>query len=353
MNIQKVIQIVVVGLAVALFVGWYGTRPPKENNLILGVIGPFSGPVASMGEEVKNSLELAHVKNFRILYADNDGCDSKKSLSAYQSLKLQGVKLFYAPCSGSVMALAPLLRKNHDLLLTGYAGSAEIRKLGTEKIRFIPDALSIVDALVKYATDYPTQKYAILFEKQDYAQSVADNLTEKLGDRIVTREGYSANETVFGTILAKIAQTKPNRIIFIPVSDKTARLVLTEMKRNKMATPILGDVNLCDYPFTLTEFGLSGVCWKAYLDTMEAREFEHAYELRYGTKANYAFYDGVTYDIGIILDELLTGVSYIDERTIATIQKDMLAGVSGKVSSYEFSSSGEVLSGKYLKQVEF
>ncbi|NDE68133.1 ABC transporter substrate-binding protein [bacterium] len=316
----------------------------------IGIIGPFSGEVASMGESVRRTIDLALATSTRAispLYED-DQCDGKKAISAYESLKLKNVHVFYIACSGSVMAVAPLAKQDGNLIVTAYAGSSEIRKLGDEVIRFIPDALTVIDAMVANAEAHPMETYAVLFENQDYARSVADGLEQRLGKRIVAKEAYLSSDKSFLTHIAKVKAARASAIIYVPVSDVSAQIVLKEMKQLQVRIPIIGDVNLCDYSFSPKDFGLHGMCWKANLSTPGFTAFVDSSKAAYGVAPQYPFYDAVTYDVMTVLNKLIPSVS-----SIADLKKKLLAGVSGPVTSYSFDMKGQLEGIKYLEVVNF
>lgn len=346
---NKIIFGIVLVILVAVLVVANGKNRPDSSLKTIGVVGPFSGAVASMGESVQRTIELALATSTRVLEPmyEDDQCEGKKAISAYEHLKLKGVRIFYVACSGSVMAVAPLAKQDGNLIVTAYAGSSEIRKLGDEVIRFIPDALTIIDAMGAYADAHPSDTYAILFENQDYARSVADGLEARLGKRVVAKEAYLSSDKSFLTHITKVKAAKASAIIYVPVSDVSAQIVLKEMKQLQVNTPIIGDVNLCDYSFSPKDFGLHGICWKANLSTDGFTAFVDTFKIAYSVAPQYPFYDAVTYDVMTILDHM--GSS----KSIPDIKKALLSGVSGPVTSYTFDATGQLQGAKYLEMVSF
>ncbi|MEK7650363.1 MAG: ABC transporter substrate-binding protein [Patescibacteria group bacterium] len=347
--IWLVVIVVVIGIAVL------ASKNPEADNAVklerpvkIGVIIPLSGAVASMGEPIKNAINLQTYQNILPMFED-DPCDAKKAISAYQKLKLENVRIFYVACSGSVMALAPLAQQNGDLILTAYAGSAEIRKTGTEVIRFIPDALSVGEAMVEHIKTIPeNKKIGLLHEEQDYAQSLANLLQENLGSKILTTEKYNANDNTYRTQVTKLKFSGIDTLLFVPTSDKAAQLVLKEMQVQSFKPEIISEVNTCDYPFKPADYGLHGVCWKASLDTAGYEKYVSDYKAKYGKDSQYPFYDSITFDLFGILDTF-----YAQDLSIEQLKAKILAGITGQVSSYQFDSAGEVNSSQYLKVLSF
>lgn len=325
-------------------------RAEKTPNII-GAILPLSGEASSVGELVKKAVELHDSKNITIKFED-DQCDSKKAVTAYNSLKLQGVKIFYVACSGSVLALAPLVKTNDDLILTAYAGSSEIRKTGDEVIRFIPDAESIAGVMSEYLKNKNNnQKIAILREDQAYAYSIGEIIKKNFGSNVVAEETYSGKSVDFRTQLTKIKSSGAQLIVFAPVSEKPAYVIYKQMSDLGIKIPIIGEVNSCDYKRIPTEFMIPMVCWKAGLGEEKEKKFLDAYSAKFTEKSITPFYDAATYDVIAIVDKIFSATG---GTSIKNIKNAILQGVSGPINSYEFSQDGEITNtSSYLKQVVY
>jgi ABC-type branched-subunit amino acid transport system substrate-binding protein len=339
---------------VIIIVAYNFSRPAQKSSgsIKIGVINPTSGPAGNLGEEVANALKLASTTSVTLSYED-DQCDSKKAISAYQKMKLEGIKIFSVSCSGSVMALAPLAKTDGTLIVTGYAGSAEIRKTGNEVIRFTPDAISIAEAMANYASTLPTSaKIGLFYEDQDYSKSAATLLKEKLGAKIIAEERYTATDTTFRTQLTKLKGLGVNYLFYVPTSDKAAQLVYIEMQTLGFKPEILGDVNVCEYPFAPKEFGLHTTCFDFGFATSTPayQDFLALYKATYGKEAVAAFNDAVTYDSILAVDEFAK--NYKGNNLVPDLKKYLLAGVEGQMTSYKFTPNGEVVSTGNLKKLE-
>lgn len=344
---KKIISVIIVVIIIILLLAFHSKSLPNDTVEVakIGAIMPLSGPAGSIGEGLKRALDMAEIKNLELVYAD-DECNTAKAISAYNSLKTQHIKLYFVACSGSVMALAPLAKTDNNLIITGYAGSSEIRTTGTEVIRFNPDAVSIVAALVKElsAPEWSSKKFAILHEKQDYAQSATDALTKKFGDQVLAVESYQAADISMKTQITKLKGSGAEAIIFIPVSDKASDVILKEMRDLGISVPVIGEVNLCGFNKKPADVGLHGFCLNQKIDTAGAKTFEADYLKKYNIPSQYPVNDGVSYDSAKIVDRLFgNGV-----RTISELKRVLLAGVQGDIMTYEFEPNGEVLDKGYF-----
>ena len=343
------VAIVLVG---GYFIFFSKSQDVTAEKTVIGVIGPFSGPAASMGEAIRNSINLVDANAVTFDFQD-DECEAKKAIAAYQLLQGKGVKVFYVACSGSVIALAPMAKENGDVILTAYAGSTEIRKSGKETIRFNPDGLSVIGVMTDYLAASPFEKYGILYEKQDYAQSVVDGLKAVLGNKVITEEGYLSSSTSFKTQIAKLKASGADAVIFVPVSDVTAKIIYKEMQDLKIGKPIVGEVNACDYAFKPSDYGLKGVCWKAGVETQGYKDFAAAFKVKYSTEPAYPLYDSFTYDSMLITNRLLVGKGKLDNAAVQALEDEIIKGQKGSVVDFTFDKDGEVVASDYLKLVEF
>ncbi len=323
----------------------------------VGVILPLSGPSASMGESLSGALKLADANSISLLFED-DQCEAKKALAAYYKLKAEGVHVYFLACSGSILALAPVVKKDGGLILTSYAGSAAIRKTGDEVIRFNPDAFSIAEALREYLTATEEgrnlKRLALLYEEQDYAVSLASLLRESLAERIVSEEVYPVDQSSYKSQILRLTKKNPDAILMVPVSDVAAQVIYKEMRETKLNLQLLGDVNLCDYKIKPSDYGIKGKCFSAQMTGREYEIFRDDYQKRYGRAPQYPFYDAIGYDIILMINQIKTSTPWNSEQGIKELKAAILGGIQGKMASYSFSENGEVRDGwRYLKLVSF
>lgn len=341
---KKILVVIIVIVAVVIGLG---IRNDDGGVIKIGIINPLTGPAGSMGEEVVNAIKLATSTKLQFLFED-DQCDAKKAVSSYMKLKQEGTHIFYLSCSGSLLAVAPLAKQDGNLILSAYAGSSEIRKTGDEVIRFIPDALSVADAMANYVTNMKSRpKIGLLYEEQDYAKSVALALKEKLGEKVIIEERYVATDTTFRTQITKLKGQRIDVLLYIPTSDKAAQLIYKELQTLNYKPLLVGDVNVCAYPFSPKDFGLKGICFDAgfSVETDAYKQFLIDYKNRYGVESNAAFYSAITYDIFKLLDKS-------NQKDVPSLKRYFLNGIKGEMSDYSFTPNGEVIADQYLKMFE-
>jgi len=321
----------------------------KAEQLKIGVIIPLSGPPALMGESLRRSISLAKLANIETHFED-DRCEGKTALAAYLKLREQGVRIFYLACSGSILALAPHVKRNGDLVLTTYAGSSRIRETGDEVIRVNPDAISVAEGVEKLIGK-AERPVAILYEEQEYASSLADKLESLLGKDLIKRVAYRPDAALFSAEILSIKGAKPRSIFLIPVADGPAKTILKQMAEYKIDVPVLGEVNLCDYSFKPAEYGLHGLCVAAKFQGEAYAKFNSDSVAIFGHPPAYPFYDAMAYDLFKFIDRQVAVSSSLG---VPELKTKILAGFKGEFAEYQFSADGEITNASdYLVTVRY
>lgn len=353
-----VILVIIVIASILIF-----TNNNSGEKIKIGVIMPLTGPAASVTDDLQKSIKMygEQAKNIQFVVQD-DQCTGKGALSAYNILKNQGVKVYIAACSGSLLALAPVAKADGNVIMTGFGGSIEIRKTGDEVMRFIPDGLSISEELVNIVKENPTKKYVLMHEKQDYSQSAGDYLMKEVGGQIVSRITYTPDAVSYRSELLKMKDAQFDELIFIPVSDPAVNVILKEMTELGINKKILGDVNVCDKLSLLSGFSsVHGQCLKTVLKTDGYNKYVSDFKTKFGHEPTYPFYNAITFDVLHFIDTSLSGVKNIDGNEVKILKDKAFAGIDGLVTNYQFntgedgvSKRGDVIPKKdYLERFNF
>ena len=101
----------------------------------IGVILPLSGGWQSWGERIRDGLELyreEHLSEFpyTFVYEDEETCNTKKAVSAYQHIRrIHNVKMFVVGCASGTESIAPIAAKDNVLLFSsGFQQSSLFQK---------------------------------------------------------------------------------------------------------------------------------------------------------------------------------------------------------------------------------
>ena len=182
----------------------------------VAVLLPLSGPGASVGESIKNSIQLAfedlspEQKSHLVLKYEDDQLTPTKSLTiAKRLISKNDVDAFFVLGSGVANALSPVTESNKKLLVAICANDENIVK--NKKYSFIHWALPATEVGVMYdeikKREY--KKLAIVATEIQGAHTLIDEFKRSLKvdgkDSLILQEEYfGMQETDFNTYLSKV-----------------------------------------------------------------------------------------------------------------------------------------------------
>jgi branched-chain amino acid transport system substrate-binding protein len=221
---------------------------PSQNGYTIGVMVPLTGASASIGENVRDGVELA-IKDItaeggsvRLLIEDDKG-DSPTAVSiAHKFIDTEGVHVMLGPVkSDPLLAIAPITEKDKVIILSPTAGAASITNAGDFVFRNI-EAPAIhgrydADFFIKHGAE----TVAVLTANASNAQSYSSAFTasyESIG-RIVTTSSYDQNATDFRAIIAKALAAKPRGIYIGVATAKDAGLIVKQARELGYNGPIM------------------------------------------------------------------------------------------------------------------
>ncbi len=125
-------------IAVVIIVGiWYevNKKLARNNTIKIGVVLALTGKGADLSNYIKNGIDLAVEKygrnNIQLVYED-DSCDPKKAVSAFEKLTtVDGVKVIIGSfCSSATLAMAPIAEARKIVLITPASSAEDISQSG-------------------------------------------------------------------------------------------------------------------------------------------------------------------------------------------------------------------------------
>jgi hypothetical protein len=127
---MKKLLVVLILLVIVL---WLASFSKKDEGMVIGVIGPFSGPIADYGEVMRGGI-LSASSTEKIVFED-DQCDPKHAVSAFTKLTtIDKVDIIIGPACGSPQeAIAPLA-KDKVIVLLPSASSEKLHEQSGETV---------------------------------------------------------------------------------------------------------------------------------------------------------------------------------------------------------------------------
>lgn len=193
----------------------------------IGVSSVLSGDLESLGVPIAQAAELAgkdvEIQGFRIEFVRrDDGCSAEGGVTAATQLIQEGVVAVVGPiCSSSVVAAQPEYEKAGVTHISPSATAVVVVEPARGKpfattLR-IPanDGLQGV-AQAKFAYETLGARTAYVVHDTDvYGTGLADSFTkefERLGGKILGRDGYEKRATDFSAVVTKIQQQNPDLV---------------------------------------------------------------------------------------------------------------------------------------------
>jgi branched-chain amino acid transport system substrate-binding protein len=291
---KKLISISLAALAL-------GAAPAWADDLTIAVAGPMTGPVASIGEQMKRGAEAAAaaineaggVNGRKIkLVIEDDACDPKQAVAVANLIVGQQIKFVDGhACSGSSIPASEVYADNSVLMMTPASSNPTLTEKWHPTILRLYGRDDAQGAFVGpwIADKYKGQKVAILNDKSQYGKGLADAVAasmNKAGLKEILNEGINPGEKDYSAIVTKLKASGADLVYFggyhteaglIARQAADAGLKLHLMVGDSIATPEFwavsgpaGDGTLFTFP---TDPRRSPAAQKA-LEQFKAENFE-------------------------------------------------------------------------------
>lgn len=221
----------------------------------LGVMGPFTGPNAAFGAQLKNGVEQAVAdinaaggilgKKIQLISGD-DASKPEQGVSNINKFVGDGVKFVVGAFNSSVtMPSTDTARENNILMITPASTNPKIteRKMwNTFRICGRDDqqggaAADIISRL------YKGQKIAVIHDKTTYGKGLADETRKKLRRtykmRSVLYEGINVGEKDFSALVSKIKRSGAVLVYWGGLHTEGG-LLLRQMREQGVKAPLMG-----------------------------------------------------------------------------------------------------------------
>jgi len=303
---------IVVGIFIIIFgiLLLLGDRGDK-GDILIGFVGPLSGPVSTLGIENLRGIELAvddinerggiNGRKVRLIVED-DQFQSVNTVNSFSKLtNIDGVSLVLSPTYNGILSLAEVAQQKKIPLVNSIDATEEIARAGdyvfaigiyaeghgSNFARFMFDDLKKTEAAIIYNND---ESFVTLIKDRfinDY---------EEKGGQVVVENSFSFSTTDFRTILLKLRQANIENVVLIGW-DETGHFVKQANEMN-MDLSIVGLATFTSEGFKANSGGITKGIYHLGWDTDsdEYRSFDSKYENKYNTKSNQLLFAALGYD---------------------------------------------------------
>ena len=248
----------------------------EENEIRLGMSGPFSGNFHALGDELLVGINLyfkyineqggINGRVFRVITRD-DKYEPKLTKENAQELidKQRVFALIGFVGTPTSKAALPIAIKNRIPFIGAFTGAEFLRE--TPRNPLVLNSRTSyaeeIEALIKYFVDKEKyKKIAVFYQNDSYGRSGLIGVKEALNKRnmgLVAEGSYKRNTLSVGNALYEISQNKPDVVIVIGATKPTAEFI----KRSR------ADKNLKNTKFGVISFTGSSLLLSALDSNME------------------------------------------------------------------------------------
>ncbi|MCB0318689.1 MAG: ABC transporter substrate-binding protein [Bdellovibrionales bacterium] len=262
----------------------------------IGVIIPLSGPLAKVGEAVKNSIILADEKfdtksSIEFIFED-DSFIPKNTISAFSKLSNQdNVEAIYVFGSNTSLSVANIAERSM-LPMVALGMSENISKGKDYVVRLCATTASLSELVKTEVVNRAYKKIAILTTQQDAMLDAKENFTIDSPVSIILNEDFNPEERDFRTVATKIADLKPDAV-YILLMPPQAAIFAKQARSLGYAGDFFGTPPLGEYEQIKVAGDAFTDAWYVTGDDKKADSFYKLYQSKYGyqpiVEAIYAY----------------------------------------------------------------
>ena len=252
---MKKFNVVLLGAALLLTACGGAKETSTEADVVkIGGIGPLTGPLAIYGVTSTNGSKLAMEeinknggilgKQVEYIVLDEKG-DSTEAVTAYNKLVDEGVVALIGDITSKPsLAVAEVAAQDNMPMITPTGTQFNITEAGPNVFRvcFTDPYQGVV--LANFAkNNLNAETVAVVVNNSnDYSDGVAKAFieqAEKLGLKVVAKEGYSDGDKDFGAQLTKILPTNPD-VLVVPDYYEQVALITTQAREVGIKATFVG-----------------------------------------------------------------------------------------------------------------
>lgn len=315
----------------------------------IGGLGPLTGPLAIYGVTATNGSKLAFEeinknggilgKQVEFVLFDEKG-DSTEAVTAYNRLVDEGVVALVGDITSKPsLAVAEIAAQDNMPMITPTGTQFNITEAGPNVFRVCftdPYQGVILANLAK--NNLKANTVAIMVNNSsDYSDGVAEAFikeAERLGLKIVAKEGYAEGDKDFRAQLTKVAATNPD-VLLVPDYYEQVALITTQAREVGVNSTFIGPDGW-DGVAKALDSSAYGAVENSYFtnhysveDTNEkVQNFLKAYREKY--KDEPSAFSALSYDAAYLMKDAIEKAGSTDKDAIVKAMKESdFAGVTG------------------------
>lgn len=294
---------------IAAIVAFLPLSVSAQDTIKIGVILPLTGAQAAFGEIEKNSFEMAieeinaaggvKGKKLEFIFEDDTGKPEVARSAAEKLINKDKVVLLGGGYGSSeTYAVAGVAQQSRLPFLVNTGSADKITEQKWDYVfRLNPPASDYPEGLESFLTEVvKPQTAVILYEDSNFGTSSSQSFEEtcqRLGIKVLLKEGYSKGGVDFKPLLVKVKQANPDLVYMISYVMDAALLMNQSMELRLAPKLFVGG----GAGFTLPEFQknsgkasnmvFSATLWYQTLPYPGAKEYFDGYMKKFGKETEY------------------------------------------------------------------
>lgn len=221
---QKTLILTLAGVALA-----FAATPGRADDLTIAVVGPMTGPVATIGEQQKRGAESAARfindaggvlgKKIKIVVED-DVCDPKQAVTVANRIVANRIKFVAGhACSGASIPAADVYAENNIMMISPASSNPILTEKGNPTIMRLYPRDDAQGAFIApwIASHFKGKKIAVMHDKSAYGRGLATVVKDKLNAAGITEvlfDGINAGEKDYGAVVSKLKSVGAEVVYF-------------------------------------------------------------------------------------------------------------------------------------------
>jgi branched-chain amino acid transport system substrate-binding protein len=226
------------------------------DDLTITVVGPMTGPVATVGEQQKRGAEAAAalineaggVNGRKVKIAiEDDVCDPKQAVAVANRIVADGVKFVAGhACSGASIPAADVYAENNILMMSPSSSNPVLTEKGYSTVMRLYGRDDAQGAFIApwMVEHFKGKKIAIMHDKSAYGQGLAtavQTTLHSIGAKEVLFDGLNAGEKDYGGIVEKLKSLGVDVLYFGGYHPEAGLIRRQAVERGYNPTLVMGD----------------------------------------------------------------------------------------------------------------
>jgi branched-chain amino acid transport system substrate-binding protein len=169
-------------------------------------------------------------------------CDAKEAVAIYKQFKSKTVVFSSVACSGTGLAIAPMLENDKEILFGTTLSTPKMSGVSKNLFRNWASDAKEAELFANLLKTVEYQKIGIIYEETDYAKGLKNSLEQEIlanGKKEIYSEGFTSGATDVRSQLTKLQSNNVDVVFISPQTVTTAEVVIKQMTELKFKPRIL------------------------------------------------------------------------------------------------------------------